>query len=626
MSHAVVGYLEGPVVPSGKVTPSQRLHATAVTERQWEAARERFLVARYAAHLPPSFSLTARLQQVADAKAAGILTISSIPTREQLRALLARWAAGSCSLADYLDGRRRSGVPRRIIHPDLQTEIEKASASDTPASPIALHRQLKIVASRVGAQHGTTPWVPSKDTLRILLGRGRTLQRSAAQHGAAAAEIDALPHSTVPAVLPHDVWTLDEFTSRRWCGVYDDHHPEGPRWVSYRPDVVVIIDNATRVIVGYWVVDPTGRTQPEGPTPLSGYSADDVLSALLAAAIPALGTAATRPFAGHLPHGQLRWDNAKAHAALTEPLKQIGIEPPDLPAYRPINRGIVERLIGTLKHWEHGTLGHQDAFVPADRVQQEEEEAQAMAAATTARRRRRTVIDPMHLPRLDEFRRDVERLVYRYNYEHRHRSLQDRTPAEAYKALFPRRDSEDAKRMRRGADLLALLPVYTTAVTREGVMHRGERFAFTTDRRMLMVGTPLTYRADPGRRGLLVEEPHGLTLLPPLRYWAKGQDPAQIAETQAGASEHAAALARAARAEREALLVGHHLLERAADAAAEARATARATGDVTVDAPARATARRRAPNPSAPIVPAGFDPLTADLQAPNAPTPEVRHA
>ncbi|WP_396216285.1 hypothetical protein [Gemmatimonas sp.] len=521
------------------------------------------------------------------------------------------------------------------MHPDLQSAIDQAAEAGSPASPAALHHQLKALATRLGTQHGTTPWVPSKDTLRILLGRGRTLQRSAAQHGAAAAEIDAIPHSTVPAVLPHDVWTLDEFMSRRWCGLYDLHHPDGPRWVSYRPEVVVIIDNATRVITGYWVVDPTGRTQPDGPTPLSGFAADDVLAALLAAAIPSLGTAATRPFAGHLPHGQLRWDNAKAHAALTARLKEIGIEPPHLPAYRPINRGIVERLIGTLKQWEEGTLGHEDAFVPADRVQQEEADAQAAAAATTARRRQRTVIEPIDLPRIEEFRREVERLIYRYNYEHRHRGLQGRTPAEAYQALYPRRHSQDAARMRRGADLLALLPAHTTVVTREGVVHRGERFAFTTDRRMLMVGTPLTYRADPGRRGLLLEEPHGLTLLPPLHYWANGQNPDQIAETQAGASEHAAAQARAARADREALLVGHHLLERAAKDAAAARATAQATANAPEaeaapvapdEARGHAPARRRGRTPAAAAAPTDFDPFAIDLEAPEAPTPEVRHA
>ena len=245
------------------------------------------------------------------------------------------------------------------------------------------------------------------------------------------------------------------------------------------------------------------------------------------------------------------------------------------------------------------------------------------------------MIEPIDLPRIEEFRREVERLIYRYNYEHRHRGLQGRTPAEAYQALYPRRHSQDAARMRRGADLLALLTAHTTVVTREGVVHRGDRFAFTTDRRMLMVGTPLTYRADPGRRGLLLEEPHGLTLLPPLHYWAKGQNPDQIAETQAGASEHAAAQARAARADREALLVGHHLLERAANDAAAARATAQATANAPEaeaapvapdEAPGRAPARRRGRTTAPAPTPTDFDPFEIDLDAPAAPTAEVRHA
>jgi len=412
----------------------------------------------------------------------------------------------------------------------------------------------------------------------------------------------------VPATVAHAVWTLDEHTSRRWCGAFDHTAPNGGAWVSFRPDVVLVEDNASRAIVGYWVVDPTTRIGADGRMKLGGFDTDDVLAALLSAALPPLGTAATRPFAGHLPHEQLRWDNAKAHLAINARLKEIGLEPPQLPPHRPINRGIVERLGGTLKAWDEQGLGYDGTFVPTDRVVQDEREAQATAAATTARRAARTEIAPIDLPRIDEFRRDVERLVYRYNYEHVHRSLNGRTPAQAFQALYPRRGTPEAKGMRTGNDLLALLPVETTVVTTHGAVHRGTRYAYTIDRAMLMVGTPLTVRADPKGRGLLLEHTSGLVLLPPLVLWAKGQTPEQVAETQLGAATTTEAKARAARAEREAALVGALWLGRAADAAREARA---GVGAAEADdaPPQRPTAARATTGPADPA----FDPTNFAL-------------
>lgn len=634
-----IGRSEGPVTALGGTPPSERCRTAAVSQRQWDAAAHRFAVTRYAALLPPSCSLAGRLHYLEQAMEAGLLVKGVIPSREQLRRLLVRWEEGHRSIADYLDGRRRSGVPRRMLHPELQTVVDTATASGAAKRPSGLRRELHETAKGIAVRDGVRPWVPSKDTLRQWLGAGRLLERSAGLHGAAAAQIDALPHSTVPAVLPHDVWTLDEHTSRRWCGIFDHTHPDGQRWVSFKPEVVLIIDNASRVIVGYWVVDPLQRHVPSEPLKLSGFSADDVLAALLAAAIPSLGTAATRRFAGHLPHGQLRWDNALAHRALNERLKRIGIEPPDLPAYRPINRGIVERVGGTLKQWEEDALGYDEAFVPTDRSQQNEDEAQALAASTTARRRLRTAIAPIDLPRIDEFRRDLERVIYRYNYEHHHRALDGRTPAEAYEALYPRRHSADAKRMRAGLDLLALLPAETTVVKREGVVHRGERYAYTVNRKMYMVGTPLTYRADPGGRGLLVEDAGDHVLLPPLMIWASGQTPEQIAETQAGVAELAEARVQAARADREALLVGHHLLGRAKDEAPN-RGTAQRPVEGREEAPedggghtrgtagARDQKRRARPQTT---TAEEVDPFTVDLEsgieatAPRVEPAKVRH-
>ena len=602
------GGLEAPVTSTGERSPSDLEQQSVATQRQWDRATHRFHVARFAATMGRESSNAARQAAVVRAMEAGIFPRGPVLSRERIRLLVQQWDRGDRSIAQYMDGRRRSGVRPTVIAERLMDVVDQAVLAQRGATGGAIRQRMLEVAEVERQTTGALLRVPSLKRVRQLIAAMGVAQMSAARHGAAAAEIDGLPHSTVPASTVHEVHTLDEFTMRRYAAMWDPTHPDGPRFVSFKPEVVFIIEHVTRACVGFWVIDPSRRLDPATKRPkLSGFDQDDVLAALLSVAFPPVATAATRQFAGYLPT-VLRWDNAKAHTALAKRLTDAGFVVPEFPTYRPINRGLVERAIGTIKRWCDATRlpGHEDRYIPADRVQTDGDVAQAEAAATQTRRPTRTVIPVDQLPRIAEIREELELVVRRYNYGHRHRAHAFRTPLDMYREHLPREGSKAAAQLRPGRDILAVLPVETTKVGREGLVHRGTRFSFVRDTPSgpvwMSLGTPVTYRADPMLRALYAEGPNGIECLPRVEHWAKGQDPKHVAEQQTAIATELTARAVAARETTDALELGTAALARGKAEAAEAaaRAAASATDESDDGGEAETAITRTAPAPAAP--------------------------
>ena len=576
------GGFEPPVGRTGEPSPSDLSRKSAASQARWERASHQFHVARFAATVARQWSNTGRREAVRLAMEHGILPPGPLPSAERIRLLVQKWDGGARSIDEYRDGRRRAGRRPMTLDPRIAGVVGTAVKTQRGPTPSAIRQQMIEIADAVQASEGETLVVPGVAKIaRLIAAEGRAMM-SAARHGAAAAEIDGLPHSTVPVDRVHEIYSLDEFTLRRWCALWDEHYPGGARYVSFKPEVVFLMDHLSRACVGYWVVDPVRRVDPQSRRPkTSGFDADDALAPILSAAFPQVATIATRPFSGFAP-SVLRWDNAKAHEALRERLAAAGITVVEFPVQRPINRGLVERAIGTIKHWcDHRTRlpGREDRYVPSDRVVVDGEEVQSAAAGTKHRRATRTVIAVEDLPRIDEVRDEIETIVRFYNFKHRHRSLGGRTPLEVYRQQMPRAGSKAAKQMRPGRDLLAALPAETTRVTGEGVVHRGERFSFEIDAPggpvWLARGTSVTYYADPMGRGLFAEVGDRVTVLPPLAHWAKGQVPAEVAKHQTSIASALEAEARTARATADAMEMGVAALARGEAAKRDALAEAK---------------------------------------------------
>lgn len=553
---------ERPIRQIGTPSPADLGRMTHASQARWARAAHQHAIARFCATVAREWSNPGRRQKVAEAMREGFLPPGPLYSPERIRLLVQRWDAGERSVENYLDGRRRSGRRPNELHPALAAILDEVARLETRESAETVRYLMEArAAALVAAEPGApAPWVPSVSKIKRLLSK-RLIERSAGRHGPAAAEIDVVPSSTVPTDGVYDVGTLDEFTLPIWVRYWDDVSGQHR---SFRPELVILEDNYSRATVAWAIPDPTTRRDPATGRKLtskeSGFTRDDVLGTLLGTAFPEFATTSTRPFVGFTFH-TLRWDRAKAHLALAEDLQAIGIHVPDLPGDRPPNRGVVERLGGTLKRWLSRVVGFEERYEPTDQ-RRADGEAEQLKTGRKYRRPTRTLVDPQDLLSVAELREEVERIVRRYNFQHRHRMIGRRTPHDVFMSALPRRGSKARMAMRSGRDLVALLPVETTKVVKAGVEVRSEIYAAEIDGMLLLAGTPVTYRADPFERGLVVDYRDGMVVLPRKDAWARGRSGAQVAEQQRGAVEARLPEVQQARRESDARALGLAALKR----------------------------------------------------------------
>jgi len=426
-----------PVPRLGTFSPAAK---AAHADRQDEAearAFARWQVAKFAAvAYARCQSERETHRRVRDAMDSGVLPPRAPSSRNAVRTLLKAWTDGQRDIADYRDAPRH-GRPKAIPAP----VVESVRLAVRLANYGAL-RQLADRVAREAMRDGL--YVPSYERVRRLVATEGRCVRAASAYGSRVAQQEALPLGTVPARAIHDTWVIDEATLPFWLRVFD---ADTATWCSTRPTLISVVDHKSGACVGYWVADPTAHRDTEtGAIARSGYDANDVMAALLAAALTECATPATAAFSGHLPM-TLRWDNHATHQLLRkalegwdrQPIPEIrsffpaaqdeaalvdelledatgsagavpppGGEPltlssrdsvaiPKLPVQRPINRGKVERKLGTIKARFGDVPTAITQVIPLDRLTTAPVEMRRLAAGAGDRTPR---LDPIAVERL----------------------------------------------------------------------------------------------------------------------------------------------------------------------------------------------------------------------------------
>jgi len=331
----------------------------------------------------------------------------------------------------------------------------------------------------------------------------------AARHGSRAAELDATPVGHIPRRHSHFRWSVDEAMLPIWAKYFC---PELKAYRSFRPWLVVVRDHASSVVVGWFVVNPVGHVRPD-VTPRLGFSADDVMAALLTAASRELAPASCRPFAGCTPD-RIRWDNHSTHRSLELAWKDRRGSVPDLefveappvehvPVRRPINNGAVERTNGVLKHLFRSCPWHVSKVHPVDVENLEVREGSGRArtlhaAGSTERLPRHELVQPDDLPSHAMIVQLVEAAVLRHNNSPFRKSRLTR--ADEFRRL-------KLHGGRSGDDLIRLLAPETRTVSREGIRgaHRDGPVLIATENAdahfSVRIPQAVTLHLDPGARG-----------------------------------------------------------------------------------------------------------------------------
>ncbi len=548
----------------GTYTETRKRARARQMERREARAKERLRVAKLAAEKRKNKKSWRKIEEeIEEMAAAGDLKRPY--SHEKIRQLAADYASGKKSESDYLD-RRRAGRPNRIDH--VLLNMIRTAVLTNEASPVAeLYRKLGETATKLGIA------MPSYDTVKRRVAElGRT-KRTAAAYGARAAQMEGMTHSTVPAQFPHDVWVLDEFESPFYSQVWDK---KLEKMVSVRATVITIADHLSGVIVGYWLVDPSRRTDPEtGLVMRSGFEASDVLAALLSAAWGrALATPACADFTGWLPRC-LRWDNHRTHGSLrpilTELGERLGVEVasfhkasedapvtsfadwqevevegvqysdaqhgivvPKLPRMRAINRGKIERTIGVVKRWCAHVDSHVDRVIPLDRLDTSPKWLRDVKAGAGFREFRRMPMDVKRLPSIEDSRAILDGVIRRFNHE----AVPMRIGM-TRRALYKKTWSDTGPRP--GVDLLAALPVEAAFVREEGIVHDRDGissvFSYEIEGRYAMLlDTEVTYKVDPLHRGIWVLVENRWCWVPHKFEWASEPGRAEQVARQATAN------------------------------------------------------------------------------------------
>ena len=311
---------------------------------------------------------------------------------------------------------------------------------------------------------------------------------TASAFGRKAAELDTMQKGVIPSKHPHDVWTLDETKLPVWIKVFD---PVRRRLIAKKADLVIIVDHHARVIPGYWIVPASATVDAS-----EAAKGADVMAALLGAALPELASPACRPFAGFLPT-TLRMDRAGAHHAVASLLSTHKVVVPKLPAGTPFKRGMVERLIGSIKRLCARLRGFEDDYTVAEHATEAPPVLRSLVAAKGDRYPRKTLIATEDLMTLDELRVAFDGLVAAY-HQRPHRILRG-TPEGVYQLRLK------PARVRSGRDAMSWQEPTSLTFRPSGFQHRHIDFIPPYhELHAFRVGQQYHAYPDPGLRGLYV--------------------------------------------------------------------------------------------------------------------------
>lgn len=557
--------LEPPIQSFLVSTPSLRRRDLDAMLAANARAERRLAIARLAASTPGT--LGAKQTVIRSVIAAGQLA-GPVPCLATIHGLLRKYVIeGKRSAADYRDDLVPRGPTGAEVPQALVNEIRDL-AEDHGVHDLA---QLTYLAGGKAEKMGLRPLSMWK--LRRVLAAIGAPALSAARHGSRAAELDAFPRvGTYPTRWLHDLWNLDEGDPRYWAKAFC---PVREKWVSVRPPAILIRDHRSGLLIGRWLADPSRRIDDAaGRCMTTGFDRDDVLAALLSAAVKDFAIPELREFVGALP-SRLRWDNARAHKALDADLfdvpgrfvRDTGSDEPDdepvettdgelsalpsdyIPVRRPDRNGPIERVMSMMKRWMVGHAGHVDEVIPVDRLEPGEDlgrDRSMVATSTTKRQPRLTPVPVRALPTIDDLRMALDQALVRYGTEHKLRR-HGMTPRAAARRFMP-------PHYRRGDDLVRMLGAQTYTVGKGGIEvqrdGRSVEFEPVANGVLLQRGATLKAYVDPLLRCVWLEQGRQLLMLKPKCERAAEQAPADVAQTMssvARAASDAAAERRAAR-------------------------------------------------------------------------------
>lgn len=534
---------EDPIPPVGLSTPTMRRRQQAAIEGATQRAERRLELARLVSILPGS--LTEKRAAIERAIKNRVVTTPWVPARSTIRLLDRMYRVeGKQSAADYRDDLSPRGPAPRDLPPILIAAVRRLAELHGTRDLAQLHYLARVEAEALHLPP-LSPW----HLRRVLASIGQPAI-IAARHGSRAAQMDGFARSTYPTRHTHDLWLLDEadtrYRAKGFCRVRED-------WYAMRPPVILVRDHRSGAFVGYWVADPSRRIdKATGLCMTSGFDADDVLAALLSAAVPELAHPLLREYAGALPR-KLRWDNASAHRALEGKLLQVaerfardtgtddpaddddaetvGLPISRIPVGRPDLNGGAERGVGLVKRWIIGRPGHVDEMIPVDEIAPGEDLGRDRSLGATSTRGRAPRLDPVPvraLLEIDQLRDHIAETLARYNAEH-HLRRNGMTPRAAAKKFMP-------PRHRRGDDLIRMMGVqsYTVhdgvQIARDG---RSVDFMPLVNGVVLQRGAAVQVYVDPMLRRVWLDQGRRLLALKPKAEHAAEQAPADVARTMA---------------------------------------------------------------------------------------------
>ncbi|CAN5811431.1 hypothetical protein BH11GEM2_BH11GEM2_04900 [soil metagenome] len=524
----------------GTYTPRVRAAATQVEENAEATAKATLFLAQLTYTMVGeglSYRHIARLLLSEPYKTAcGGLAVSA----SWLHALRARYEKGEQSIQDYYPKPR--GRSCGHTHPQVLERINTLALGrgvHAPMTELLVEINDWIRESGIGEEIGYERF---KGIIHRI-GRGA---RTSAAFGSRAGELHGTYHATVACKHTHDIWTVDAFDAP-WInkvlivqlGV----------WVFVRPAIIVVLDYKSGAVLGYSISNPARRRDVDGNVCTSGFDSDDVIAALMSAAIPGLATAGTHGLSGRLCR-QLRWDRHAVNEHLRGTLESVAkeltiqgdsfygkdeqpethmiprrdgtivdtlIHTPQLPTRRPKNRGDIEITNRIVQRMCWGMSGHMDHDVPAP-MWKDEMWKRTTGAAVGAPEPQRHAVAIEHVPTLEESRLEFDKIVQRRN-DTRNR-ITGQTPRERYRAFMPHT-------ARRGDDILALLETHTAFVKEVGIeiQHGGVSTLFEPVIReagiRYQLDATVTCKVDPFYRFLFVRVGHETHLLPPKdSYWS----------------------------------------------------------------------------------------------------------
>ena len=375
---------------------------------------------------------------------------------------------------------------------------------------------------------------PTGHKVRLALNDlGHAFHRAAAQ-GGQAVRIDGVPHAAVPTDHPHQLWTTDTFDFPVLMRGYDASAEPGSaaEYFGVPCEGILVIENHSGCILSDYLCDPTGRKDdvdqdaPGGPrySREDAYSRDkataqEVLGALLSAALPDLAPDPLKPVAGRLPSVALRCD-VKVQRQLRERLQAIGLAVPELEGNSPNQRGIVEAIIGGVKGRAATLPGARPLYAEATRSEAAVAKERVQRAPKKHRPRPTIPIAARDYPDIRMARRLLREVVDEYNHTPGENTPENPLGLSPFQRLRAGvRGPECAEpHGRPGTDAYRLMEPNSTVVDKKSIRHRGVQFAASptlfaesADGGPVVgfgIGELVDYRVDPLLRGIFAQARH----------------------------------------------------------------------------------------------------------------------